>query len=152
MAEIFDSHEKLTLEQLEQFELEHNVKFPESYKNFLLKWNGGYVKPEIFMISDEQGRSVLNVFFGIGDMYDNLADFIEILEGRLPEGFIPIADDPSGNIICLGTKEPYYDQIYFWDHELESEDPNDMSNMYFLANNINEFLDKLFEPEEDVEE
>lgn len=150
MAEIFDSHEKLSIEQIEQFEIEHNVKFPKSYKNFLLKWNGGYVEPDVFTISNEQGESSVNVFFGIGNMYDNLADYIEILDGRLPDGFIPIAIDGSGNFICLGTKEPYYDQIYFWDHELEPEDPNDMSNMYFLTNNIDEFLDKLYEDDEDI--
>ena len=51
--------------------------------------------PNLFMISNEQGPSVLSVFYGIGDMYDNLTDFIEIMDERLPVGFIPIGDDPS---------------------------------------------------------
>ena len=101
------------------------------------------------MISDEQGPSVLNILYGVGDMYDNLTDFIDIMDERLPVGFIPIGDDPSGNTICLGTKDPYYDKIYFWDHEQEPEDPDDMSNMYFLANDINEFLDNLYEDTEE---
>lgn len=105
--------------------------------------------PNLFKISDEQGPSVLNIFYGIGDMYDNLTDFIDIMDERLPLGFIPIGDDPSGNVICLGTKNPYYDKIYFWDHEHESENPDDMSNMYFLADDIDEFLDNLYQdPEE----
>lgn len=144
MAEICGSHDNLSLEQIEIFENKNNIKLTEQYINFLLKWNGGKVKPNLFMISNEQGPSVLNVFYGIGDMYDNLTDFIEIMDERLPVGFIPIGDDPSGNVICLGTKEPYYDKIYFWDHEQEPEDPDDMSNMYFLANDINEFLDNLY--------
>ncbi|SDZ68857.1 SMI1-KNR4 cell-wall [Evansella caseinilytica] len=82
-------------------------------------------------------------------MYDNLTDFIDIMEGRMPEGFIPIGDDPSGNTICLGTKEPYCEKIYFLDHEQEPEHPDDMSNMYFLANDINEFLDKLYDDGEE---
>ncbi|MGP4039066.1 SMI1/KNR4 family protein [Gracilibacillus sp. D59] len=145
MAKIFDSHDNLSLKQIEKFEIENNVKLTELYKSFLLKWNGGKVIPNLFMISDEQGPSVLNVFYGIGDMYDNLTDFIDIMEGRLPLGFIPIGEDPSGNVICLGTKDPYYDKIYFWDHEKEPEEPDDMSNMYFLANNIDEFMDNLYE-------
>lgn len=40
-------------------------------------------------------------------------------------------------------------QDLFWDHEQEPENPDDMSNMYFLANDINEFLDNLYE---DIEE
>lgn len=148
MAEIFGSHDNLSLEQIETFEIENNVKLTERYKSFLLKWNGGKVIPNLFMISDKQGPSVLNVFYGIGDMYDNLADFIDIMDERLPLGFIPIGDDPSGNVICLGTKDPFYNNIYFWDHEQESEDPDDMSNMYFLANDIEEFLNNLYEDPE----
>lgn len=149
MARIFGSNDDLSLEQIQNFEIENNVKLTELYKRFLLKSNGGKVVPNLFMISDEQGPSVLNVFYGIGDMYDNLTDFIDIMDERLPVGFIPIGDDPAGNVICLGTKEPYYDKIYFWDHEQESEDPNDMSNMYFIANDINEFLDNLYEETEE---
>lgn len=149
MAKIYGSHDNLSLEQIEIFENENNIKLTKKYVDFLLKSNGGKVIPNLFMISDEQGPSVLNVFYGIGDMYDNLTDFIEIMDERLPVGFIPIGDDPSGNVICLGTKEPYYDKIYFWDHEQEPEDPDDMSNMYFLANSIDEFLDNLYEDTEE---
>lgn len=77
-------------------------------------------------------------------MYDNLEKVIDIYEYRLPEGFIPIGDDLGGSVICLGTKEPYNEEIYFWDHENESETPYDMNNMYFLANDIYDFLDKLY--------
>ena len=143
MAKIFGSHDNLSIGQIEKFEIENNVQLTEQYKSFLLKWNGGKVIPNLFMISDEQGPSVLNVLYGIGDMYDNLTDFIDIMEERLPLGFIPIGDDPSGNVICLGTKDPYYEKIYFWDHEQESDDPDEMNNMYFLANTIDEFLDNL---------
>ncbi|WP_166000874.1 SMI1/KNR4 family protein [Bacillus sp. Cs-700] len=144
MVHIFGSHDNLSLEQISKFENEKNVKLPDHYVHFLRNWNGGKVKPNLFKIFDKQGPSVVNVFYGIGDMYDNLADFIEIMDERLPVGFIPIGDDPSGNVICLGTKEPYYDKIYFWDHEQEPEEPNDMRNMYFLANDITEFLDGLY--------
>lgn len=149
MAKIYGSHDNLSLEQIEIFENENNIKLTKKYVNFLLKWNGGKVIPNLFMIFNEQGPSVLNVFYGIGDMYDNLTDFIEIMDERLPVGFIPIGDDPSGNVICLGTKEPYYGKIYFWDHEQEPEDPDDMSNMYFLADSIDEFLDNLYEDTEE---
>lgn len=149
MAEIYGSHNNLSLEQIDKFETGNNVKLTKQYKEFLLKWNGGKVTPNLFMISDEQGPSVLNVFYGIGDMYDNLTDFIDIMDERLPLGFIPIGDDPSGNVICLGTENPYYEKIYFWDHEQEPEDPDDMSNMYFLANDINEFLGNLYEDTDD---
>lgn len=147
MVEISSLDHKLSIEQITQFENENNITFPDLYKEFLLKWNGGKVTPNLFKISEEQGTSVLNVFYGIGDMYDNLEEFIEILDERLPTGFIPIADDPAGNTVCLGIIEPYREEIYFWDHEQEPEDPDDMSNMYFLAHDINEFLQNLYHGE-----
>lgn len=143
MAKIVNSYEKLSVEQIKQFESDHDVILPEKYKHFLLQWNGGYSEPSVFKISDEQGASVLNVLNGIGDMYDNLEKVLDIYEGRLPAGFIPIGDDPGGNVICVGTKEPYYEKIYFWDHEQESDEPDSMSNMYLLAGDIYEFLDQL---------
>lgn len=84
-------------------------------------------------------------FFGIHNgEHDELGRNIELLDGRLPNGFIPIGDDPGGNLICLGTNETYYDKIYFWDHE---EEHGDISNMYLLANDIYEFLKKLYDDE-----
>lgn len=149
MVKIKNSHKKLSIEEIEQFEIENGVKLTAKYKGFLLQWNGGYPELSIFNISDELGKSVLNVFNGIGDMYDNLEKVIDIYEFRLPKSFIPIADDSAGNVICLGIEEPYYEKIFFWDHEQEPEDPDDMSNMYFLANDIDEFLDNLYEDTEE---
>lgn len=145
VAKIVNSHENLSLEQIEQFEADHDVILPEKYKRFLLQWNGGYPEPSVFKISDEQGASVLHVLNGIGDMYDNLEKVMGIYEDRFPAGFIPIGDDPGGNVICIGTKEPYYEKIYFWDHEEESDEPDDRTNMYVLADDIYEFLDQLYD-------
>ncbi|SFF35996.1 SMI1 / KNR4 family (SUKH-1) [Paenibacillus algorifonticola] len=144
MAKMEGSHESLTVEKIELFELEHGIKFTELYKKFIQDFNGGYPVPNMFKVSDEQGEGVLNLFYGIGDMYSNLEDYLDIYEDRLPNGFIPIGNDPGGNVICLGINKEFYETIYFWDHEEEYDEP-DMSNMYFLANSIYEFLDQLYE-------
>lgn len=148
MAKILGSHKKLSLEEIERFEMENQVSLTNKYKNFLIQWNGGYPQPNTFKISDDQGISILNQFYGIGDMYSNIADYIDIYEYRLPDGFIPIANDPGGNVICIGTRNSYYEKVYFWDHEQETEYPNDMSNMYFLADDIDDFLEQLYEDKE----
>ncbi len=148
-----DTNSQLTVEDIEHFEKESNIQLTSKYKNFLLKWNGGYIEPHLFNISDKQGISGMNIFYGIGDIEDDLLEVIDDLDGRLPDGFISIGDDPNGNQICLGTLQPHYDHIYFWDHENESDlDEPDMSNMYFLASNIWEFLDGLYEDESDEDE
>ncbi|MES9765433.1 SMI1/KNR4 family protein, partial [Priestia megaterium] len=61
-----------------------------------------------------------------------------------PEEFLPIGKDPGGNVICVNND----DHIYFWDHEEETSQPNDLNNMYLLAENIYMFVDSLYEDEE----
>lgn len=47
MTKIFDSYDSLSLEQIETFENENNIKLTELYISFLLRWNGGKVKPNL---------------------------------------------------------------------------------------------------------
>ncbi|MGG3889852.1 SMI1/KNR4 family protein [Metabacillus fastidiosus] len=135
-------HERLSLEELEAFEQKHHMKFPKYYRDFLLKYNGGYPNPSIYKISDDEGASVLNIFYGIGSMNNNLEKIFEFFDDILDMGFVPIASDPGGNQICVEMNEEYYEQIFHWAHD---EEYDGMNNMYFLANNINEFLDSLYE-------
>ncbi|MED4651219.1 SMI1/KNR4 family protein [Bacillus pseudomycoides] len=143
MAKIELIHDKLSLKDLEVFEREHNLKFPDLYREFLLNYNGGYVNPNVFSISSEEGESALNVFYGIGNMHNNLEKKFNFFDEILEIGFIPIASDSGGNQICLGINESFYEKIYCWDHEQETDES--MENMYFLADNINDFLDGLYE-------
>ena len=148
MVKIENSYKKLSLLEIEKFELKNRIIFPSKYKKFLLRTNGGSPKPHIFLISNEQGESSINGLFGIytGE-YEDIGTRMEVFDGRIPDGFLPIGDDPGGNLICLGINEKYYDKIYFWDHEEEADEP-DMTNMYFLANDIDELFNKLYEDKE----
>ncbi|MEH7408688.1 SMI1/KNR4 family protein, partial [Priestia megaterium] len=63
-------HESLLVEDLESFERNHNITFPKDYRDFLIEYNGGYPDPGNYKISEELGDSILNIFYGIGSMYD----------------------------------------------------------------------------------
>jgi len=155
MIKMLDVYKNLSRKDIEDFETKNNIKLTDNYKEFLLKWNGGIPSPSTFVISEEEeeGVSGVNYFYSIGDSDNDLEEFLDILHLRLPEGFISIADDPVGNAILLGISGPHYDQIYFWDHENEPDlDEPDMSNMYFLADNIWNFLGNLYEDESDDDE
>ena len=150
MVTMLNPYHKLSQKNIEDFETRSNIELTDNYKRFLLKWNGGTPDVGVFIISEEVGLSTMNEFYSIGGTYNNIEVYLDILNLRIPRCFIPIGDDPGGNIILLGISGPHYDQIYFWDHENEPdlEEP-DMSNMYFLADNIWEFLDNLYEDESD---
>ncbi|MFF2484326.1 SMI1/KNR4 family protein [Paenibacillus sp. NPDC058071] len=145
MPEIVRTHEQLSLEQVESFEMTNSIKLPNLYKDFLLEYNGGRVEPNVFRISSDEGESALNVFYGIGNMNNNLEKKIGFFEEILEIGFIPIARDSGGNQICLGIREEFYDQIFFWTQDEEYDEA--MDNMHYLAENIQEFIDSLYDAE-----
>lgn len=65
-------------------------------------------------------------------------------KNRIIHGFIPIAEDPGGNLIllnCTGKDEG----IYFWDHELESleDTPPNISNMSLISTSFEAFFNRL---------
>ncbi|EUJ25957.1 SMI1/KNR4 family protein [Listeria cornellensis] len=147
MFEMISPNGKSTEQDILAFEKRHNIGLPKDYIDFLLKYNGGYSKQAVFNISSENGNSLVNKFYGIGDMQGNLDRVIDNLDGELPDGFISIGYDPAGNEICLGTKNSEYEgQVYFWVHDMESD--LEMDNMFLLSPDFNSFLDNLYEDDE----
>lgn len=144
----------VTLGQIKKLQLLTKIEFPGDYIEFLVQHNGGIPEPNFFEIPNQDGDgSYVDLFFGIGvPSYANLEYILETYKGRLPKEFIPIGEDPGGNLICIGTQAPYIGSIYFWDHHDELDEKGlskmDMSNMYWLADNLFEFTDNLQEPED----
>lgn len=138
-------NEKTILENIARFEQKNNLKLSDQYKRFLLEYNGGYVEPNVFKISEEQGESALNILYGldISEDYDELSSVYETMDGIIPSNFISIGDDAGGNQICLGLDELYCGKIFIWIHNMGQGE--EMNNMFLLANDFTSFLDNLYE-------
>lgn len=78
---------------------------------------------------------------------------IKTYQNRLPEGFVPIADDGAGNQLCWGPSIDREPSIHWWDHENEwdAEDYEDdtgypmppeakYQNVYFIAPSFDELF------------
>ena len=78
---------------------------------------------------------------------------IDRLADRLPNGFVPIADDGSGNQFCLGHSMDGVPGIYFWDHEYEWDKEDYINetgakmpesakyqNIYFVSNSFSDLF------------
>ncbi|MFD1415979.1 SMI1/KNR4 family protein [Oceanobacillus jeddahense] len=145
MVRIKSNNPKLTLKELVTFESKNNVNFPNDYKEFLLEHNGGYPDKSIFKIrgNEEQYESILNVFYGVGDMYDNLQKILIFSDELLDVGFVPIADDSGGNQICIGVSKENFGDLYFWEHELGNE--NELDNLFFISSSFQLFLHALYD-------
>ena len=121
---------------------------PDGYRTFLQNHNGGRPKPAKFSFVTRKGMhedASIHYFFGlhsgqVGSLEKKRASY----EGRISDGFLPIAIDPFGNLILIGLSNENYGKIYFWDHELETETPT-LENVSFVADSFQKFLENLVE-------
>lgn len=140
---------KLSRRSLGAVERKHSLRLPEDYRRFLLKYNGGAPSPMNTIDFEEEGRSTssdVQFFYGIhhGENWASIEWNLECFAGRIVEEGLPIAGDSGGNQYVLITRGEREGQIYFWDHELET-DPPSYQNMSRVADNFAEFTEKLYE-------
>lgn len=101
------------IEDIKELEEKCECTFPEQYRQFLEKYNGGYTPKTSFKSKES---SNIYGFYGVSDAKLNFAS-IEI-EEWLPKKVIPIARDFFGNYIVIGISDERYGKVYFSDHEL----------------------------------
>ncbi len=132
--------------KLKRLEEVLEVALPPAYCKFLEQWNGGVPRVDGFQTESSSDESI-DCFLGIGggkdQPYDLMAFLGEYAE-RLPEGFLPIAYDPFGNLILLGLGEESTG-VWFWDHELEPvEETDEVENVWRIAPSFEVFLASFF--------
>lgn len=144
---VVDSEMPIAQEDLVRLEDQLKIELPDEYRRFLLQNNGGRPEPDVFrFIDSSQSITQDSVAWfmcikpeHINDLYETMSE----LTGRIPDNMLPIAVDSFGNYICLITIGESRGEIYFWDHELETED----KNTFFVAFNFNTFLQSLSDPD-----
>ena len=152
-VQIKDSESPLSEADVEQAEKVIGVKFPNVYRDFLLKSNGGRPRPDEFDIDwgPERSslgwrRSMVDWFLSIYDgQYSNLVEYNTVdFKDRIPADTLAIAHDPGGNLILLGVGEENNGKVFFWvkDHEVEEGETPGYDNVGILADSLTEFLDK----------
>ncbi len=148
--DIYRSRKRLSEQDIAEAEEELGLSLPVQYRDFLSKHNGGHPEPNAFPIennpSDDHGLVHYFLCVKENDVY-NLVDWVKRFHDRIPSGFLPIAVDPGGNLICLSTIGKNAGKVYFWDHEEEAREGEvpGYDNVYFIANSFSEFLGSLTE-------
>jgi hypothetical protein len=164
--EFTDPGPHLNMEEISEFERSIAVFIPKEYKKFLETTNGGSpggLRPKDCFkyhahypgnqptASPGGDGTELAWIFGIRNdaYYFNLLENIRLYRERIPVNMIPIGIDAGGNIVLLCVRGDDYGKVFYWDHEAEAdpsqgEVPN-YSNVYYVANNFDEFVDSLYE-------
>ncbi|SFN43125.1 SMI1 / KNR4 family (SUKH-1) [Candidatus Pantoea varia] len=149
MTKIHDSKDMVSEQDLVNVEKQLSIKLPDSYRDFLKKYNGGYPQPDGFDFANGEDGSSVDKFLEISDSKnESLIEYFNKYKNRIPKNYAPIAKDPGGNLILIGVNGENA-EIYFWDHENEVDDGDipGMDNMNLIALNFDEFINNLYEIE-----
>lgn len=120
-------------------------RLPPRYRDFIMRSNG--VKPSssvAFQLTDECESVRLGFLYGISSempRIDLLARY-ELAKDDLPKEFLPIGEDPGGNLLLVRIKGKDRDTIYFLDCRgiLVKRYGK---NMFRVASSIDDFLASL---------
>jgi len=129
-------HRDATEVDVSHFEMSIAARLPDDYRDFLLRYNGGYPQPNGF----RDGNEVLSCFFGLWQKHADLNYELLAHRGVIPAGMIPIASDPFGNSVLLEVARPHRGRVWFWDHEQSGEPDKAVS---LLAETFTEFVASL---------
>jgi len=150
MIELKNTERKASPADLSKTEQVLGREFPWDYREFLQEFNGGVPESNIFNFAHHSQGFSVSRFFGIGlNSSNDLMTRQNVFKGRLPKDFLPIADASGGNLVCISLSNHKYGSIYFWNHELESE--NDLSSaLTEIAQSFDAFLASLevFDPKQ----
>ena len=139
--EIYASYPPITDEDLTAFENIIGATLPAMYREFLKNHNGGAVRPSRFQYIDNGWQELggVNRFYSITDKSDrySLTRVWHVYRTRLPERMLAIANDGVGNNICISVSGDDVGKIYYWMHEIPSENEE---NLFLIADDLETFL------------
>lgn len=120
------------------------IALPKAYRRFLLWRDGG--TPEANRLPSNENVGI-DEFFGVGaDSGNGLVETARAFRDRIPNEMFPVAESAGGNLVLIATSDG---AVWFWDHELESEEdePASRDNVTRLADAFDQFLNELVPPE-----
>jgi cell wall assembly regulator SMI1 len=149
-----DVGSQLTNESIARFESELEIELPQDYKRFLLENNGGEPQGNWafdffeFNVPDKTS-SIIRYFYKVFDNQTHEVDDLKSIykalvgSGQILKKYLPIAEDPFGNIIFLGVDKKNFDNVVFGNAELEDPETGYLV-MSIISNNFSEFLNSLY--------
>lgn len=140
-VEFRNSGPRLSGEDFAAFEREIGGQLPEDYKRFLLKQNGGMMKPELGL----RWGGEVNVIPYLGAIEPDLDCYswraLQSLREFGVDGFLPICSTRNGEDICLDFRKSIG---AVWLAEFQRKDDRPVSvSMHPLAESFTDFVNSL---------
>jgi hypothetical protein len=140
VVEIGEPGEAISESEIGDVERKWHVRFPDTYRHFLLKYNGGIPSPDTVDVPGAPGSPTdVQVFFGVRREVPSstLAWNREMFVDRIPGNFFPIACDSGGNLFCVSLNSDPEGAVHYCDLE------NSPGRSYLVARDFESFLAKL---------
>lgn len=103
-----------SIDIIESVEHRLQITLPEDYKQFVLKYDGGYPNPNHFKVDGKV--EIFNNLISLDENeYNNIYEILEDLQERIGDQLIPFAENGFGNLLCFDYSANK--NIVFWDHE-----------------------------------
>ncbi|MCA0174662.1 SMI1/KNR4 family protein [Bacillus sp. RAR_GA_16] len=139
--------------------------FPMDYKECVKVNQGGNPVADLFDVSGIERVFGTLLKINQPDSPSDIVNKYQNLKKMLPKKIIPIANDPAGNLICFDYKgHEESPVVVFWEHEgawekemlMEEEGLSEeqaeqkaRENVFFVADTFTDFLNSLYEDDED---
>ena len=108
-----DSVETTTISKVEAI---FGIEFPRDYVECIIKNDGGYPKPNRFLLNGNEEVFNNLLSFDEEDSSNMIVTYNDVKD-RLIEKVIPFAEDPFGNLLCFDYRNNKQPTIVFWEHE-----------------------------------
>ena len=132
------NYKSIYIDTIECMEDRLQITLPDDYKQFVLKYDGGYPHPNHFKV-DEKVEIFNNLVSLDENETDNIYEVLEDLQNRIGDQLIPFAEDGFGNL--LGFDSSAYKNIVFWDHE---KNYDDFKESTFVCSSFSSLIENLF--------
>ena len=146
-----NSSETLTEAEYQNIITEYNLKLPNSYKEFILKNNGGY--PNLELYESENEEFILDSFYALKRGYELMSDEVmsslfainshQELENNIPNYLYPFANNINNHNFCLSMREEDFGSVYITYLDTRK------NNITLVSNSFSEFINGLKELDED---
>ena len=136
-----DSYDPIDEATLAAVEARLDVRFPDDYRQFLLRTNGGefpFTVSTTDDLADPKGAD-LDYFHCVAKgQSSDIEEEFSLVKDRMPPGHAPIAGNGSGDMILIMATGPDAGAICTWDHERD-----ETVGIRVVARSFREFYDSL---------
>lgn len=153
--EMLDVKEEAGLKELCQVEAKLNVKLPNDYKEFLLKYNGGRPAKDCFplidCLNDEEQNidiSTISLFYNVADDLINniINENIAFRKSKAMFDLVTVGETVRGGRICICISGADYGKVYLCccetDGTYDQNQPCDKK--YLIASRFTDFINSLY--------